>query len=97
VPSIAMFVGSLLSLLTYAALFISVFKIFQLGNELNEVKELLRDVKRSLSPIAPPAGSGTPDLSAYRPPDLATLAAEMDREGAYEVPSDRITILNPPR
>ncbi|MEO8026843.1 MAG: hypothetical protein ABI823_10225 [Bryobacteraceae bacterium] len=95
-PSIAMFVGSLLSMVTYCALFVGVWKIFQLGSELNEVKELLKDIKRNSNPLDAPAAPAAE--AAYRPPDLAALAAEMDLEDrAYEVPADKITVLDPPR
>jgi hypothetical protein len=93
-----MFIGSVLNAVMYCVFFAAVYKLFQIVTELGEVKDLLRDIRRNTNPD-PPATRQTESASAgYTPPDLSILHEEWARDDrAYEVPADRITILDPPR
>ena len=97
-PAFAMFVSSLLTGVMYCLFFAVVYKVFTLTTELNELKDLLREIRRNTLPPGSLEAQREEVQNAYRPPDLGVLAAQIDREDkAYEVPAERITVLDPPR
>lgn len=50
------FVGGMMTLVVYGMIFAGVYKVFQISTDLNELKDLLRDIRRNtdsqLSPVA---------------------------------------------
>ncbi len=97
-PGFAMFVSSLLTGVMYCLFFAVVYKVFSLSTELNELKDVLREIRRNTTPAGSYAAQREEVESGYRPPDLNALAAEIDREEkAYEVPAERISVIDPPR
>jgi len=98
VPAFAMFVSSLMTGVMYCLFFAVVYKVFTLSTELNELKDLLREIRRNTLPPGSLEAQREEVQSAYRPPDLGVLSAQIDREErAYEVPPERVTVLDPPR
>jgi hypothetical protein len=93
-----MFLSSLLTGVMYCLFFAVVYKVFSLSNELNELKDLLREIRRNTNPAGSYAAQRDEVEKSYVPPDLNALAAEIDREEkAYEVPADRVSVIDPPR
>jgi len=93
-----MFVSSLLTGVMYCLFFATVYKVFSLTGEINELKDMLREIRRNTNPPGSFEAERDAVQSTYKPPDLGVLAAEIDREEkAYEVPADRVTVLDPPR
>jgi len=45
--------GSLLTGVIYCLFFAVVYKVFSLSNELNEIKDMLREIRRNTVPQAP--------------------------------------------
>ncbi len=93
-----MFFGSILNAVVLCLFFAMAYKVFTLSSEINEWKELLREIRRNTNPPDSYAAQRDAAERAYTPPDLNPLAAEIDREDrAYEVPAEKITVLDPPR
>lgn len=96
-----MFIGSLINAVVLCLFLAAVYKIFQLSSELSEVKEMVREIKRNMAPENEKMREA--EQAAYTPPDLSALAAEIEleerarEERPYEVPDDKITVLDPPR
>lgn len=48
-------ISSLFSIVLYALLIFGVYKVFQIGVDVNEIRDLLRDIKRNTQDLTPAA------------------------------------------
>ena len=68
-------VDGLVSILVYALILFGVYKIYLISNEVSEIKELLRDIKRNTEEIPAAGATGSDSHEAL----MRTLAAEPAR------------------
>ena len=45
-----------LTVIVYALVLVSIYRVFQLGTEVGEIKELLKDIKNNTAPAGVPMG-----------------------------------------
>lgn len=60
---IPMIVSGLVSIVMYSLVIFGIYKVFQIGVDVSEIRDLLRDIKRNtqdLSPVPSPAQSPAP-------------------------------------
>jgi hypothetical protein len=48
-------IGGLISVVVYSVMLFAAYKIFQIANDLSELKELLRDIRRNTTSATPSA------------------------------------------
>lgn len=80
---IPMVVSGLVSIVMYALVIFGIYKVFQIGAEVTEIKDLLRDIKRNTQDLAP---MGTPSpvplsraLNAYNDAAKEPAPADWDK------------------
>lgn len=66
---IEVFVREVMTIVGYALLFVSAYKLFQISSDLREIRQTLKDRLQWAPPANSPASSSLPDLHA---PDLHT-------------------------
>jgi hypothetical protein len=48
-----MIVSGLVSIVMYSVVIFGIYKVFQIGTDVNEIRDLLRDIKRNTQDISP--------------------------------------------
>jgi hypothetical protein len=72
VGAMQVIISSVMSIFSYALVVAAVWKLFQIGNDLGEIKTILTDLRRAAAtPAALPALTGNPAPSTTPPPVLA--------------------------
>jgi hypothetical protein len=61
--AVQLIVNGLVSVVAYGLLALGIFKIYTIANEVSEIKDLLRDIKRNTEDV-PPAGARTQSTEA---------------------------------
>jgi hypothetical protein len=94
IPFLQAILGDMISLVVIGAVIAGIMKLFQIATSLNEIKDLLGDIKRNTLDIAPSADYAPAD-AAFQPhsPDslLRAVSAPSDPDA---VPS---TVFDPER
>ena len=58
---IPMIISGLISIVMYSLVIFGIYRVFQIGVDVNEIKELLRDIKRNTQELPPiPAQAQSP-------------------------------------
>ncbi len=84
-------ISSMATIVVYALILAAVYKLFQLHTVMNEIRELLGDIKRNTSPdFGAPQNSKIPPpfAAAYESPDqLIRALSEADEAATRETPT----------
>lgn len=52
---IPMVISGVVSLVMYSLVILGIYKVFQIGTDVNEIRDLLRDIKRNTQDLSPTA------------------------------------------
>jgi hypothetical protein len=74
-----------LTVIVYALVLVSIYRVFQLGTEIGEIKELLKDIKNNTAPATSPTG-----LTAVSHPESAEALVRAVHASLYSQIDDAI-------
>jgi hypothetical protein len=74
--------SGLVSLVLYTVVMVSVYKVFQIAGDMNEIKELLKDIRRNTDTQA------LPEPAASVPNSMPSLVRAVNSASYSEVPSE---------
>lgn len=87
IPFLQAIIGDMISLVAVMAIIGAIIKLFQVASTLNEIKDLLTEIKRNTADYSPTASTAAP-----RYPESSSLHA---LEGRPDAGSLHTAVLNP--
>ena len=73
-------IGGGLTVIVYTLILVSIYRVFQIGTDVGEIKELLKDIKRS----AASGESQQPTTEVSRPPESAEALVRAVHAASYQ-------------